>query len=224
MSAAWNWFKSDASLPLRIGVGVLVFAILGALDLRRNGRQATRGREYLFLLAAVAVALAYGVANDQITSRISWEYYYYGKGLQGVLGPRTPPDPARLSWAAAKVGMKATWTVGLLIGVALLVSNNPRPGRPRLPYRRLLARLPMILLSAMGAAALLGALGYRGWLAFFSDDFREMLRLNEFRPHRFMLVYGVHLGGYVGGLFGTAAAVVSVLRERRRFAAAPADT
>jgi hypothetical protein len=223
MSAAWNWFKSDGSLPLRIGIGVVVFAILAAVDLRRKRRQATRWREYLFLLAAVGVALAYGMANDQVTSRLSWEYYYYGKGLDAVLGPQTPPDPGRLSWEAAKVGMKATWSVGLLIGAALLVANNPRPGPRRLSYPRLLARLPSILLSAVAAAALLGALGYRGWLTFFSEDFQEMVRHNEFRPHRFMLVYGIHLGGYLGGLIGTIRAVVTILSERR-FAGGSTDT
>src|SRR5436305_7516242 len=104
MSAAWNSFKSDGSLPLRIGIGVVIFALLAAIDLHRRGRQATRWREYLLLLAAVAVALAYGIVNDQFTSRLSWEYYYFGKGLDAALGPQTPPDPARLSWEAAKVG------------------------------------------------------------------------------------------------------------------------
>src|SRR5207302_4965498 len=100
MSAPWTRFKSDASLPWRIGIGVLVFALFAAIDLRRHGRRATRWREYLFVLAAVAAALAYGIANDQFTSRLSWEYYYYGKGLDALLGPQTPPDPARLSWEA----------------------------------------------------------------------------------------------------------------------------
>src|SRR4051812_7221483 len=99
----WTWFKSEASLPVRIALGAAIFGVFAAVDLYRRGRAATRWREYAFLLAVVAIAMAYGVINDQVTSRISWEYFFYGKGLAEVLGPATPPDDARLSWEAAKV-------------------------------------------------------------------------------------------------------------------------
>src|SRR5437763_16864125 len=121
MSHAWNWLKSDASLPARITAGATIFLWLALLDIRRHGvRRATRWREYAILLVAVLAAMAYGVINDLLTSRLSWEYFYYGKGLDSVLGPRTPPDPHRLAWEAGKVGLKATWTAGLVIGVAIL--------------------------------------------------------------------------------------------------------
>jgi hypothetical protein len=214
VSSAWTWFKSDASLPLRIAVGVVFFLTWALLDLRRHDRRATRWREYLFLLSAVALAMAYGVLNDQLTSRLSWEYFYYGKGLDAVLGPRTPPDAARLSSEAAKVGMKATWTVGLIIGVALLIANNPSPHRPRLSYLRLLARLPPILFTTIAFAVALGAAGSSGWFPWLLDDVQEILHHDQSRVTRFLLVYGVHLGGYAGGLIGTIVAVVSVLKQR----------
>ena len=59
------------------------------------------------------------------------------------------------------------------------------------------------------------AAGYAGAFTFLSTDFHEMLRRDEFRPRRFMLVFGLHLGGYVGALLGTLAAVVQVRRNRR---------
>ena len=62
--------------PYRITFGLLVLAALAILDWYQKGPAATRWREYLFLLLCVAVAMAYGIANDQITSRISWEYFY----------------------------------------------------------------------------------------------------------------------------------------------------
>jgi hypothetical protein len=43
-----------------------------------------------------------------------------------------------------------------------------------------------------------------------------MVTDDEWRPRRFMAVYGVHLGGYVGGALGTILAVVLVSRARRR--------
>ena len=215
LSAAWHWVAhTDAGLAARIGVGVTVFLALAVADLRRHGRQATRWREYLFLLAAVVVALVYGVINDQATSRISWEYFYYGKELSPLLGDRLPPDPSRLSWEAAKVGLKATWSVGLLVGVAILLANNPSARRPQLSFARLMRRMPMIVLSAFACAALLGIVGYTGGLTRLSDDFQEMVRRDEFRPYRFMAVYGMHLGGYIGGAVGMVAAIVSIRRER----------
>jgi hypothetical protein len=208
-------FVSDRGLGLRIILGALFFLTLALLDLRRHGPRATRWREYLFILAAAAIAMAYGVINDLITSRISWEYYAYGKGLAQALGDREPPDPARLAWEAAKVGLKATWTVGLIAGVALAMANNPRPGLPRLAYRTLLRRMPMILLITATGAAILGTIGALGYLTAFSDEFRAMVRLNEWRPHRFMAVFGIHLGGYVGGTIGIIWAVLSIRRQRR---------
>jgi hypothetical protein len=61
----------------------------------------------------------------------------------------------------------------------------------------------------------LGVIGYLGGLAPLSEDFREMVRHNEFRPYRFMAVYGIHLGGYVGGALGTILAIISIRRRRR---------
>src|SRR5947209_7059256 len=48
-----DWFlHSTAALWMRIGIGAFIFACLAAVDVHRNGRQATRWREYLFLLAS----------------------------------------------------------------------------------------------------------------------------------------------------------------------------
>jgi hypothetical protein len=213
---AWNWLtKTDAGLAARIAAGAAIFLLLALVDLRRRGPRATRWREYLFLLSAIAIALIYGVANDLITSRLSWEYFYYGKDLAPILGDRTPPDPQLLAWEAAKVGLKATWTVGLVIGVAVLLANNPSRARPQLSYRALLRRMPLIIATSILCAALLGTIGYLGGLAPLSDDFREMLRHDEFRPHRFMAVYGIHLGGYIGGAIGTVLAILSIRKRRR---------
>ena len=132
------------------------------------------------------------------------------------LGPRTPPDPAALSMAAAVVGLKATWTMGLIIGVAFLLANNPRADRPQLPYGCLFSRMVIVLISCVVLAVALGLAGVSGWLAHFSTDFSEMVRHDEFRPYRFMAVYGIHLGGYAGGALGTLLAVLSIRRGRAK--------
>src|SRR5689334_4116599 len=124
-------------LIARVCAGGIIFLCLAVWDLKKNGRAARRWREYLFLIVCVLVAMTYGIVNDQVTSAISWEYFYYGKELETVLGPTTPPDRAAMRWQAAKIGMMATWSVGLLLGAALLIANNPRPSRPSLASSRL---------------------------------------------------------------------------------------
>jgi len=61
--------------PLRITFGILVLAALAIMDLRQEGRNATRWREYAFLALCAAVAMVYGILNDQVTCRISWECF-----------------------------------------------------------------------------------------------------------------------------------------------------
>ncbi len=206
--------NSDGGLCARVTAGAVVFAVLAAVDLRRNGRAATRWREYAVLLIAVLAALAYGAVNDQMTVTISPEYFLYGKELAKVVGD-PPSSMAALRWEAAKVGLKATWSAGLLFGVVLLVANNPWRGWPRLANRRLVAMLPVLLLMAGGLGIVGGACGYLGLLTHLSADFEDLVSANLWRPRRFMATWGVHLGGYVGGLIGTVVAAAWVIRLRR---------
>jgi hypothetical protein len=212
----WHWLiKSDAGTATRISVGVAILLTLALLDIRKHGvAKATRWREYAFLILCVGFAMLYGVINDLITSTISWEYFYYGKELEQTLGPTTPPDWTALHLAAMLVGMKATWTAGLLIGAVLLIANNPRRNRPQAPYRTLIGMLGVIAVITIAFAIVLGILGSRGALNWISSDFSDMFRANLMRPSRFVGVFGIHLGGYVGGLLGLVVSLLLLLRIR----------
>ncbi|HEX2972562.1 MAG TPA: hypothetical protein VHP11_09525 [Tepidisphaeraceae bacterium] len=215
LPTSWHWWlTTDAGLAARVALGVLFFATLALVDLLRHGQNAHRWREYLFLLVCALAAMLYGLINDQITATISWEYFYYGKGLDQVLGPQTPPNLAQLHGHVAKIGLKASWTVGLIAGVAMLLANNPRKDRPQLPYRTLLRLLPLILTAAILAGVVLGLVGRAGGLAWCSADFPDLIRQDLFRPYRLMTVFGIHLGAYVGGLLGTLMVVALILRRR----------
>lgn len=217
---SWTWWtKSTQGLLARIAIGAAIFAILATVDLARHGKNATRWREYLFLVAGVVLACGYGIINDLITSRISWEYFYYGKGLADVLGWRIPPDPKALAFAVMKVGIEATWTAGLIVSVALLIANNPRPNRPRLSYRILLGQLGFVALIAVSCSIILGAVGYLGGLTWISSDFRWLVHENLMRPSHFLCVFGIHLGAYLGGTLGVIISVRNILAKRKRLAA-----
>jgi hypothetical protein len=200
--------------PWRISFCVAVLVVLAILDLREKGKSATRWREYTFLALCAAVAMVYGIVNDQITSRISWEYFYYGKDLANILGPQTPPDPLALSLQALRIGVAATWWSGLIIGAGMLIANNPGRSGPQLPYPRLIARLPAVILITIAFAVIFGFAGYYYLLNDLSPDFKELTASNYWRPHRFMAVYGVHLGGYVGGAMSLIYSISSIVHER----------
>jgi hypothetical protein len=205
------------SLPIRLCLGASIFLSLALTDLHRHGRAATRWKEYLFLLACVAAAILYGIVNDQITSTISWEYFYYGKELAPILGPQVPPDPAKLHFQAAKIGSMATWSAGLIAGVSLLIANNPsrRISFPQLTYRQLLARLPSMFAITLFASLLFGIAGRFYLLNWISEDFRDLAATNLWHPRNFLTVYGMHLGAYIGGAIATIYNVYFI-RSRRK--------
>jgi hypothetical protein len=212
----WDWWlKTDAGLLTRVAVGCSIFAGLAIIDVVRNGRGATRWREYLFLIGAVALAMAYGAVNDAVASRISWEYFYYGKGLSERLGTQVPPDPGALRLAAIGVGLRATWSAGLIAGVALLIANNPKADRRRVSYGTL-AVLPGVVFATAGVFAVVGGVaGRAGLLAWSNPDIAGIVKENLFRPAQFMTVYGMNMGGYAGGIVGTVGCVSWIVRRRK---------
>lgn len=216
MTAFFSWLiNSDSGLLVRIGLGVAIFAWLAVADLRRNGPNARRWREYLLLVACVGVALLYGIINDQLTVTISREYFLYGKGVAETLRTDTPTESA-MRWEAVKVGMKATWSAGLIIGVVLLFANNPRKDLPPLPFARVYRLLPIMIIVPAMCAAVLGIVGYLGGLTWLNDYFALLIRDNLWRPYRFMAVYGMHLGGYIGGALAAITAAILIRRQRAR--------
>jgi hypothetical protein len=204
--AILHWLlTTDTGLLARIGIGAAIFAALAITDLQRHGRAGRRWREYLFLLAVVLAAILYGFVNDSLAASISPEYFVYGKGI----GPS-----GCLRWEACKVGIKAAFSAGLIIGVAMLFANNPRRGRRQLRYRELFGLLSGIILCAATGAGIGAAIGWFGGWNWMSGDLAAIWREGLFRPRPFMLVYGMNLGGYAGAAMGTVTVVAYILVER----------
>lgn len=188
---------------------LLVLMITGAsIDVAVRGREATRPREYAFLLAAGAIGALFALCADQVTSRLSPEYFVIGKGLD---------DGAGFGRAVVVLGLQAGLVAGLVLGGVLLLANQAKPGRPALPLPRLLLRAGWPL----GGALLVAPLGALVGGPLFPAGMRgELGRLLEAEPlERFMRVWGVHLGLYVGAVVGVIVAVVDLRRRRRAIAA-----
>lgn len=190
----------------RLGVLLLLMIVGAAVDVRVRGRDATRPREYAFLLAAGAIGAVFALCVDQVTSRLSPEYFVIGKGLDE--GPT-------FTRAVIELGLQAGLVAGLVLGGVLLLANQGKPGRPALPLSRVLLRAGWPL----GGALLVAPIGALAGVALFPSGMRgELARLLDAEPlERFMRVWGVHLGLYVGAIAGVIMAVVDVRRRRHQY-------
>lgn len=125
------------SFEARLGLLVLLFAVISLAEVALRGRAASRWREYLFVLACGTVGAVFGLANDLLTSRISPEYFILGKGV---------PEGAGFLEGVIRVGFEAGFSGGAIAGCVLLYAN--RTGLP--PVRHVGW---IILLSAAGGLA-----------------------------------------------------------------------
>jgi hypothetical protein len=195
--------------PARVAVACAAAALLVGLAVRDvvgDRRDTRRVKEYAFLFATTLAAVVYGVVHDQLTVTLSPEYFLDGKGL--VAAPR----PLRLAVAMLAVG--SSWWVGLALGAALLIANNPRrtgcPAQLTYPELGRLAAAPLVAAS-LGAAA--GSVNI-------ADPFRLAASVrplvSDDRVRAFLLVWGIHAGSYAGAFLGGISSVALVVVRRRR--------
>lgn len=209
----WNWlFHTDMGLMVRLGAGVALFSLLALIEYRHCGKSARRWKEYLFLIYCTLAMMIFGVVNDQVTVSVSWEYFVYGKEYPAAELGR-PGELALRLWAC-EIGLKATWTAGLILGAILLICNNPSRRGPVVPIRRMLKLVWLVFVPAVVLAVVLGTAGYFGAWKNLTQDFRCIWAENMFRPRTFMAVWGMHLGAYIGGFIGTVSLAAWILKKR----------
>ncbi len=170
-----------------------------------------RGPEWLRIVAlCIGAAVAYGIVHDQVTARISIEYFTIGHPR---LFASDDPTPHALAW-----GVIATWWVGLMLGVPLAIAAR-RGARPKLDARRLVRPIGVLIL-AMAMCALAGAAigrvgAERHWFALFGD-LRE--RVPPEKQVAFMTAGGAHSASYLVGFAGGVALIIRTWRRRGRLA------
>ncbi|HEV3445655.1 MAG TPA: hypothetical protein VG099_13490 [Gemmataceae bacterium] len=106
---------------------------------------------FKILLLCVAAAIIYGILHDQVTAHLCVEYFTIG---HPPIFPTTNPTLLAFGW-----GVAATWWVGVLLGVPLLLAA--RAGhRPKLLARDLVKRVAFLMTCAGILAAGAGVGGF----------------------------------------------------------------
>jgi hypothetical protein len=145
-------------------------------------------------LTTVALAVAYGVAHDQVTARVAIEYF--------TIGHERVFDTESATLIAMGWGVLATWWVGA-IGGLIIAAATRIGGEPRLTLAELL-RPGAVLLSAMAVCSLIaGITGYalaRADVIAVDPYFAERVPA---RSHdRFVADAWAHLAAYASGILG----------------------
>jgi hypothetical protein len=176
------------------------------------GRRASRYREYGFLLFGGICGAPVGLLTDQITSRISPEYFIEGKGLSAG---------AEFQREVMLLGLKAGFSAGIVAAALLLFSNSTLSSISRLPIAALVWHLLRIGLLACVAAFVVGGIAF-----FIPKDLALKIIGAAMEPaaaHRFVTVWGIHVGIYLGALIGVASNMVGIFSHRRSLAKATAE-
>lgn len=195
------------SFWVRLAVLLAFLAISAAWDRRRFGAQAQRPGEYAFLLLCGLLGALLGASLDQISVRVSPEFFEFGKGLRGGPG---------LSLRASILGGQAGFVAGLVAGGVLLLVNQGKPERPALTARACLATaLPWIV----GLALTAEAVGYAWLWRLDPANLRPELAELHFPGDRidgFVRVQAMHLGLYSGAVLGLVIGAARVWARRGR--------
>jgi len=157
-------------------------------------------------LLCTALTMGYGVLHDQVTIRISPEYFTVAHP------PLIATDSPTL--LAAAWGVAATWWVGVPFGLILGLAATTGP-RARTTARALVPSLVSALGLTAGFAALAGMLGFLAASTGFIHVVGPLARrLSPNGQVQFVAVLWTHLASYAAG--GVLALVVILRTWRAR--------
>jgi hypothetical protein len=187
----------------RVTAGLVVFAILLAVDLCRGRYQ--RAKEYTYLFGMTVAAMAYGIVHDYVSWSISPAYFVFGKGIASAA--------TCYSWETVKLAATALWSVGLLGSACVLVANNADKQGRQLPYA-VLVKVAVIPLFLSIAIEIPLGLSFH-WIAPWMLSAAHLRSLYAHAGSSFFIVWGMHIGAYLGGAMGIIIAVLVVVRKKR---------
>jgi hypothetical protein len=164
-------------------------------------------RSPAILLLCVGAAVGYGVLHNQVTARVCVEYFTIG---HPPLFDTDDPTVLGLGW-----GILATWWVGTILGVLLILAARAGNRPPRSVGS--LVRPVVLLVLVTGAFALVA--GVIGWIAAKAGWFYllepEASKVPTDRHVAYLAVMWAHSASYLVGLIGGAVVCFRVWRSRK---------
>lgn len=157
-------------------------------------------------LLTLGATMAYGVAHDQVTARVSIEYFTVG---HTPIFPTEDPTLTALTW-----GIVATWYVGALAG--LLFAFVARFGSaPKLGVRDLLRPGGVLIACVAWLVVLSGMAGYvAAELGHVSLGGRYTIDVPADGHSRFIADAFAHRAAYVAGFVGSIVLAVWIWLRR----------
>jgi len=204
--------RSPAGLGVWLCLSVAAFGLIGT-GRTRFSRETQRWYEYRFLLAALGVALGYGLVTTQLAAGVSPEYFYYTEMGAGSLPPETRAQAGTAGLLAVRVGVEYIWKLGLSLGLAVLLANSPRRSVPQLSYRGMFRRAALPLACVVGCG---GIMAMAGSVSALGHLLRGGLILPRHRPDRVMAVRGWHMGEFFGTLLAVGLILRGIVIARRK--------
>jgi len=188
----------------RVALLLGLMLVVSLVDFYRNGARAVKFREYGFIIIAGAVGSTVGFVNDVITSSISPDYFFMGKGLE------EGPD---LWIQAGLFGMRVGFSAGVIGGAICLYASRRKSAQPPAKFSLLFRLLWMPVAGAIlcGIALPLGFSKFDP--ARFSAQLDTLLAAG--RISRFRQVWWIHVGLYAGMIIGLAAMIFRAVKERK---------
>ena len=158
----------------------------------------------------LVAAMGYGVVHDQITARICVEYFTVGHD-----NPFPTEDPTLLGLAW---GIFATWWVGLILGVALVVAARvgPRPKRTAASLVRPVLRLVAVTAGCAFVAGVGGHVAAELGVIVLNRDLAA--RLPPSKHADFLACGASHLASYWVGFLGGGLQMAAIFVARKQAA------
>ena len=207
----------EISYSWRVAWLIIFMLIMVHYDWRKNGAQSRRWKEYLFILSVGLIGMVYIVITDAISGSISHEFFYYMRDV---------PEDGTFRAVVALQSLQCGFPVGVVCGGALVAANNPKPGFPPLPWKRLYVLVGVPIVFGILCAPFTAILSVLFDPMHFGAKLAPLLAKEPEKLQRFLAIWGVTIGLYIGGIVGIFWAVKKIRSQRRaeretRLASAP---
>lgn len=195
----------DFSFSSRVILLLSLMIVFAGLDLFRNGRKATRFKEYGFIVLAGIIGCCIGFFNNLMTSSISPEYFVLGKGLSEGEGLRL---------AAGSLGLRTGFSGGIIGGAICLFGC----GR-KVAFADLFRRFWMPVAGAIGLMLILPLVASQFDPMGYGEQLKDVATVEQVR--KLLIVWWIHTGLYAGLIGGVVFMIVTLRRKQSAVATTP---